>query len=104
MTLKVGTKAATEFIPGGEHTIEVPAYMETVNVWIHASDGSFVASPPLTEQASACTEAAWTHDPAATHSFTWTAPSTDEAVTISIAQATGPTDFYHTATVRNLRL
>jgi hypothetical protein len=102
MSLKFGSKPAAKFLPGEEHTIEVQGYSGLVNMWIHASDGGFVASPPANAQAAACMEAAYSLSPAATHSFKWTAPSTDEAVTISIAQATGPTDAYNTVTVRNL--
>lgn len=38
--------------------------------------------------------------PAAMHMVPWTAPEGSECVTVSTAQAAGPTDYYHTASVR----
>jgi hypothetical protein len=38
------------------------------------------------------------------HKYMWTAPMTDKMTTFSGAQAIGPTDNYHTATVRRQKL
>ena len=95
--------AVTSFEAGGQYDIEVPAYSGSVANWIHASAGELApVDPDAAQTASTCPEAAhsvgW--DPAATHMYVWSAPATTEAVTISVAQAAGPHDNYHTATVR----
>ena len=92
----------TSFEAGEMYDIEVPAYSGTANNWIHASAGEMApADPAAGFTATVCPEAAHSGQiPAATHMYIWTAPATTEDVTISAAQATGPSDNYHTATVR----
>lgn len=104
MTITKDGAAVTEFAAGEMYDIEMPAYTGTANAWIHASAGEMAGADPTTHPtATACPEAAHSAQmPAATHMFVWTAPATTDPVTFSAAQATGPSDYYHTATVRCL--
>lgn len=100
MTVTSGTDEVTTFTPGEEYTITVPAYSGSVNMWIHASAGSMAPVDTSAHQtATACPEAAFSLAPIASHEFKWTAPDASDTVTISVAQATGATDAYNTATV-----
>lgn len=96
--------AVTEFVPGEDFTITVPAFLPDagipVNMWIHASAGTMAGRNDITHTtAMACPEAAFSQNPLDLHEFVWTAPAAGAPVTFSVAQAATPNDFYHTATV-----
>lgn len=86
-----------------EYTISTPAYNgASTNAWLYVSDGAAapVAESTTHQQAGACPQAAFSSLPQEKHTFEWTAPSTGDCVTVSVVQAAGSTDVYHTATVR----
>lgn len=91
----------TEYMPGGQYTVTVGAYGPAANMWIHSSAGTLAPSDDATHKAAAACpeEAAFSSAPAEMHAFLWTAPATATPVTVSIAQAAGADDFYHTAVV-----
>ena len=107
MLMKDG-EAVTEFTPGEHYTIESAAYVQIVNLWLHATAGTLSPmNPDLGEATHAlgdyCDEpesAAFSLEEAESHTFGWDAPDTADCVTFSVAQATGMLDNYHTATVR----
>ena len=102
----------TEFTPGESYTIESAAYgSETVNIWVHATAGQLKAmqDPSFGEESHG--DAAYCKKPDSAsfsfidmdaHEFGWTAPAGADCVTLSVAQAAGMLDHYHTATVRAL--
>lgn len=51
-----------------------------------------------------CGEGWYSSTPAGSHTSEWTAPMSGDEVTVSVAQADGPSDNYHTATVRRRQM